>query len=104
LHEGPSYMKALRADPKHLARTDRELRYMDPKNIAKDFPSTRERTAIAAVFEWISLNGVCAWKLKRGYTTDAISGRHESPYQGVLLEVDDLKRAERLLLRPKKSR
>ena len=46
------------------------LRYMNPENVAKDFPSKRERAAIAAVFEWLSYNCTTAWRLKNGTVTD----------------------------------
>ncbi len=50
------------------------LRYMNPENVAKDFPSKRERAAIAAVFEWLSYNSLTAWQLKNGtYTVVAMT-------------------------------
>lgn len=58
-----------------LEMVERRLRYMSPENIAADFHSERERAAIAAVFKWLSLNGICAWELKRPgtYSTTAMS-------------------------------
>lgn len=43
----------------------RELRYMVAENVAKDFRDKRSRAAIRAALKWLSLNGVCAWKLGR---------------------------------------
>ena len=58
----PRLTKPSRADMRlAMAR----LRYMSPEHIAKDFGSARERTAIAAVFRWLSLNAITAWPLKR---------------------------------------
>lgn len=38
----------------------RKLRYMDAENLVKDFKTPGQRKAMAAVFEWIGLNGLCA--------------------------------------------
>lgn len=59
--------KPSKADLDYIAL---RLRYMNPENVAKDFPSKRERAAIAAVFEWISFNSTTAWRLKNGTYTD----------------------------------
>jgi hypothetical protein len=78
------------------------LRYMSPEHIAEDFTSPRERAAIRAAFEWLSLNGFCAWELKRRhvYTTVAMSKsvhRQDGPYQAVVLPVESIRKAEALL-------
>jgi hypothetical protein len=53
-------------DSKHprRIRLPDKLRYLSPENIAKDFPSKRERAAIAAVFSWLGLSGSCGRRLK----------------------------------------
>ena len=38
-----------------------ELRYMDEKAVLAEFRSRRERKAMAALWSWLSLNGLCAW-------------------------------------------
>lgn len=43
----------------------KHLRYMHPEDIAEDFPSKKERAAIAAVFTWLSFNSICVRELKR---------------------------------------
>jgi hypothetical protein len=57
------------ASRRDAAEALRRLRYMDPANIARDFPSKRERAAIAAVLRWLSLNSTVAWRLKNGTYT-----------------------------------
>ena len=76
------------------------LKYISPEEVAKDFRSPRERAAIAAVFKWLSLNGLCAWRLKNGqYSTKAMSKtvRRDGPHEGVLLDTGALRRAEKVL-------
>jgi hypothetical protein len=95
-------------DPDRITRREhreiaKELRYMRPENIAKDFKSPRERAAIAAVFKWLSLNASTAWELKRPnvYTTVAVSGsvnRTLTPYQACVIEKKAVDKAERLLV------
>jgi hypothetical protein len=79
----------------------RRFRYMSPEHIAEDFKSPRERAAIRAVFRWLSLNGLCAWELKRRnvYTTAAMFKRvrRDGPYQAVVVPVEAIRRAEALL-------
>ena len=53
----------------------RRLRYLDPANVLADFPSRRERAAIAAVFEWLGLNSTVAWRNKNGTYTNYVSAR-----------------------------
>ena len=66
-----TFVKPSKADLDYAAL---RLRYMNPENVAKDFPSKRERAAIAAVFEWLSYNSLTAWQLKNGtYTVVAMS-------------------------------
>lgn len=89
---------------------DHELRYISPENVAKDFSAPRERAAIAAVFRWLSLNGICAWEGKRPgtYSTlyrtpleknDAIVLSHEQ-YEHARLIFD----ASTVLVKPTKPR
>ncbi len=87
-----------------LAMMRERLKYISPEEVAKDFRSPRERAAIAAVFKWLSLNGLCAWRLKNGqYSTTAMSKtvRRDGPHEGVLLDTEALRRAEKVLLPPK---
>lgn len=71
--------KAKKSDDRRESRAfDEALRYMHPENIAKDFPDAKSKKAIAAVFDWLCLNGIAAWRLKNGtYSTVASrGGRH----------------------------
>jgi hypothetical protein len=57
-----------------LAHVREALRYYAWANVMKEFKGKREREAIAAVLEWLSLNSVCAWVCKDGrYSTVAWS-------------------------------
>jgi hypothetical protein len=61
--------KVLTAQPE-LTRAERThlreaLRYYSTEGVLKDFPSKRERAAMAALWKWLSLNGVVAWKTKK---------------------------------------
>ena len=79
---------------------ERQLRYMNPENIAKDFPSERERAAISAIFEWISLSTVVARRLKvRGHY--ATCGLKNLTYDTLILDTQILERAEKILLKKK---
>jgi|SRR5271166_2656403 len=79
-----------------------ELRYIDPDNIAIDFTSSREREAIAAVFKWLSLNGICGWQLKKSgnYSTTYISKggvKQVGPHEAIVLSVEQYDRAKKAL-------
>lgn len=96
-----TFSKPSKAD---LVMMRERLKYISPEEVAKDFRSPRERAAIAAVFKWLSLNSLCAWRLKNGqYSTTARSKtvRRDGPYDGVLLDTEALMRAEKVLLPPK---
>jgi hypothetical protein len=43
-----------------------KLRYMKFDNVLKDFKTPDQIKAIRAVFKWLSLSGICAWKNKKG--------------------------------------
>jgi hypothetical protein len=78
----------------------KRLRYMNPKNIAEDFPTPHDQKVIAAVFKWLSLNSVCAWKDKQHkYSVVAMSKtvKRERPHDAVLLDVEQLQQAEKAL-------
>lgn len=82
-----------------LADLRKELRYMSAKNIAKDFPSKRERAAIAAVFEWYSLNSVIARPLKRfgHYATGMKRRDNLRGHTANIVQDEDVERARKLL-------
>jgi hypothetical protein len=78
------------------------LRYMVPEHIAEEFRQPRERAAIAAVFRWLALNGVCAWSLKRHghYATVAMSARVRRKIgtsDAIVLSDEAYEKARRLL-------
>jgi hypothetical protein len=77
----------------------KELRYMSAENIAKDFPSKRERAAIAAVFEWYSLNSVVARPLKRfGHYATGMKRRDDlRGHTANIVQDEDVERARRFL-------
>ena len=80
---------------------EKELRYMNPSDIAADFTTVAERRAIAAVFQWLSLNGVCAWQLKGGtYSTTAMGkgiDRLCQPSHAIVLEDSAYEAAREIL-------
>jgi hypothetical protein len=95
--------------PAELKRMFRELRYMSAENVAKDFRSPRERAAIAAIFAWISLNGCCAWELRRPgtYSTVAMSRnvrRDMGTIDAIVLPDKQYEHARAVLVEPKKPR
>ena len=85
-----------------LQEASRRLRYMDPAAVAKDFPGEGERAAIAAVFEWLSLNSTVAWRLKNGtYTNVAVSKSVRRPIgtsDAIIMDEATYDRARRLLV------
>ena len=80
---------------------EKALRYMNPSDISADFTTVAERRAIAAVFKWLSLNGVCAWQLKGGtYSTTAMGkgiGRLCRPSHAIVLETSAYEAAREIL-------
>ncbi len=57
--------KPTRSNDPFYGDIEKRLRYMDPKNLVKDFKSPKERAAIVATLQWLSFNSICAWKLKK---------------------------------------
>jgi hypothetical protein len=99
------FSKPSKAD---IAAGIRNLRYMHPEDIAKDFKSPKERAAIEAVFRWLSLNACTAWSLKRNgsYSTVARSSRVRrdiGTWTAIVLDKTRLDKAEALLLKSKKK-
>jgi hypothetical protein len=78
------------------------LRYMNAENIMADFPSKEQQDAIKAVFKWLLLNGICAWKTKRGqYTVDALTRLDKmrspfDPHDAIVIDNDVLIKAEKV--------
>jgi len=92
-------LKPSKAD---LAQWREHLKYLLSEDLVRDFKSKKERAAIAAVFKWLSLNAIVAWKLKKSgqYTTLAMS-RHTwkviEKYDAFVLSRDTVDKAEKLL-------
>jgi hypothetical protein len=74
---------------------ERALRYLSAEQLAEDFKTPAERRAVLAVFEWISLNGVCAWPLERPgeYRTWA----DDTPHTKIVLDAQRYANARSLL-------
>jgi hypothetical protein len=90
-----------------------ELRYLNPENIAKDFPTKRDRAAIEAVFKWLSFTAICAWPIRgRGNYTTTVSAKDAvrcfSESSACVIQSADIERAEKILIghrkRPKRLR
>ena len=97
--------KAYKAELKSISQ---QLHYMDPANIAKDFPSKRERAAIVAVFQWLALNAVCVRSLKNGHYSPFVLLRKgkldfDTTFNAVVLHSKALAQAEALLVDSKKK-
>lgn len=97
-------VKILKAKPKKGAKARgrrdiaKELRYMSPENIAADFPDKRSHAAIAAVFQWIALNGILGWRGQRGrYETNWRDGRSLDAANAIVLDDEDYEHASRVL-------
>jgi hypothetical protein len=78
----------------------KRLRYMNPKNIAEDFPTPHDQKVIAAVFKWLSLNSVCAWKDKQHkYSVVAMSKtvKRTTSHDAIVLDVKQYQEAEKAL-------
>ncbi len=95
-------MKADKMSKKEISELAKRLRYMDPKNIAKDFKSARERAAVRAVFEWLSLNAICAWSTKPAgtYSTTFMSKeirRGLGTIDAIVLPEDQYEKARKVL-------
>jgi hypothetical protein len=95
----PTFTKLPKAD---LKRVVEGLRYRAPENIFEDFTQPEQRAAIAAVFQWLGLNGFTAWALKQHgqFTTIARSKsvrRDVGAWTAVVISRDSLERAEALL-------
>jgi hypothetical protein len=64
----------------------RKLRYMKIENVLRDFKRPVERTAMAALMKWFSLNGISAWEERRGvYSTNNSLSKKTTP-QAVIIE------------------
>jgi len=62
--------------PSSRRDVEHELRYLRAENVVADFGTARDRKVIAAVWSWLSLNGVVAWRTKKGdFDTNARPGR-----------------------------
>lgn len=95
-----------RASKKEEAYLRKLLRYMDPKNIARDFKSPEAKAAIAAVFEWIGYNGIAAEALKRPghYNVNVPRNFNTANFNHVLIEEEPYERARKVLGLDKKPR
>jgi hypothetical protein len=95
-------------DPKRPRRValPQELRYLHMSEVLRDFPSKRDRAAMAAVFAWLSLNGSCGRRLKRsGHITVAWTVKElmSAAHDVVVYDVKRLDEAEGLVA-PKAAR
>jgi hypothetical protein len=61
-----AFAKARKPTARQLARVREELRYYSSENVLKDFPSKRERAAMAAMWRWLSMHGIVAWNKGNG--------------------------------------
>ena len=87
--------------PRGLSKAElkERLRYMNPKNIARDFKLEGERAAIKAVFQWLSLNGTCAMETRSGHYKTHLSVKDWNKYVHVLINSEAYEEAKKILVK-----
>ena len=104
-----------KADTAFARRVRRELRYMSAEHVARDHRSPEARAAIAAVFSWMSLNGIVAWTGKDGRISTNAMCRGQmrdfdaEPSDAIVFDAKGWEEAKRILVRhagdpPKRKR
>jgi len=89
--------------PNHKTE-DYVLLHYSPEGILREFKSKHDKKVISAVFDWLSMNALCAWRFKNNkqhVSTNAISRtvmRDTNKYDCVVLDRDRLDHAIEVLI------